>query len=244
MKNDKIKLVSFEGDEFIVDKYTASMSTVILNILEVMTAEEDTIPLPNIKTPILKKIIEYMEYHINNPAEEIPKPLITSNLQDVVSSWDYDFVNTDKETLYELIEASNYLDIKPLLDLTCGKIASMMKDKTTEEIRAEFDIVNDFTREEEKQVGYGKKTDGAVTSEEVTRDEGLTNVCVCSSRWAVPRPTKGLKKTSAKGKKQAGETKQTKQHRRSRPSSTDEAVQKKQSRRSRQYEADQTDHIN
>lgn len=152
MKNEKIKLVSFEGDEFIVDKYTASMSTVILNILEVMTAEEDTIPLPNIKTPILKKIIEYMEYHINNPAEEIPKPLITSNLQDVVSSWDYDFVSTDKETLYELIEASNYLDIKPLLDLTCGKIASMMKDKTTEEIRAEFDIVNDFTREEEKQI--------------------------------------------------------------------------------------------
>ncbi|EWC86595.1 hypothetical protein PFNF54_04611 [Plasmodium falciparum NF54] len=128
------------------------MSTVIMNILEVMTAEEDTIPLPNIKTPILKKIIEYMEYHINNPADEIPKPLITSNLQDVVSSWDFDFVNTDKETLYELIEASNYLDIKPLLDLTCGKIASMMKDKTTEEIRAEFDIVNDFTREEEKQI--------------------------------------------------------------------------------------------
>ncbi|CAC9699272.1 suppressor of kinetochore protein 1, putative [Plasmodium reichenowi] len=152
MKNDKIKLVSFEGDEFIVDKNTASMSTVIMNILEVMTAEEDTIPLPNIKTPILKKIIEYMEYHINNPADEIPKPLITSNLQDVVSSWDFDFVNTDKETLYELIEASNYLDIKPLLDLTCGKIASMMKDKTTEEIRAEFDIVNDFTREEEKQI--------------------------------------------------------------------------------------------
>uniref|UniRef100_A0A8C9H0V7 S-phase kinase-associated protein 1 n=1 Tax=Piliocolobus tephrosceles TaxID=591936 RepID=A0A8C9H0V7_9PRIM len=117
-----------------------------------MTPEEDTIPFPNIKTPILKKVIEYMEYHIDNPADEIPKPLITSNLQDVVSGWDYEFVNTDKETLYELIEASNYLDIKPLLDLACGKIASMMKDKTTEEIRAEFDIVNDFTKEEEKQV--------------------------------------------------------------------------------------------
>ncbi|ETW28869.1 hypothetical protein PFFCH_03729 [Plasmodium falciparum FCH/4] len=36
MKNDKIKLVSFEGDEFIVDKNTASMSTVIMNILEGM----------------------------------------------------------------------------------------------------------------------------------------------------------------------------------------------------------------
>ncbi|EAA18927.1 skp1 [Plasmodium yoelii yoelii] len=176
MKNDKIKLVSFEGDEFIVDKYTASMSTVIFNILEVMTSEEDTIPLPNIKTQILKKIIEYMEYHIHNPPDEIPKPLITSNLQDViislkkikiitsivVSVWDYDFVNTDKETLYELIEASNYLDIKPLLDLTCGKIASMMKDKTTEEIRAEFDIVNDFTREEEMQIREENKWCGDI----------------------------------------------------------------------------------
>ncbi|VEV57553.1 suppressor of kinetochore protein 1, putative [Plasmodium vinckei vinckei] len=162
MKNDKIKLVSFEGDEFIVDKYTASMSTVIFNILEVMTSEEDAIPLPNIKTQILKKIIEYMEYHIHNPPDEIPKPLITSNLQDVVSVWDYDFVNTDKETLYELIEASNYLDIKPLLDLTCGKIASMMKDKTTEEIRAEFDIVNDFTREEEMQIREENKWCGDI----------------------------------------------------------------------------------
>ncbi|CXI69469.1 suppressor of kinetochore protein 1, putative [Plasmodium berghei] len=162
MKNDKIKLVSFEGDEFIVDKYTASMSTVIFNILEVMTSEEDTIPLPNIKTQILKKVIEYMEYHIHNPPDEIPKPLITSNLQDVVSVWDYDFVNTDKETLYELIEASNYLDIKPLLDLTCGKIASMMKDKTTEEIRAEFDIVNDFTREEEMQIREENKWCGDI----------------------------------------------------------------------------------
>lgn len=152
MRNEKIKLVSFEGDEFVVNKCTASMSTVILNILEVMTDEEDTIPLPNIKTQILKKVIEYMEYHSLNPAEEIPKPLSSSNLQEVVSSWDFDFVNTDKETLYELIEAANYLDVKPLLDLTCGKIASMMKDKTTEEIREEFDIVNDFTREEEKQI--------------------------------------------------------------------------------------------
>lgn len=49
-----------------------------------MTSEEDTIPLPNIKTQILKKVIEYMEYHIHNPPDEIPKPLITSNLQDVI----------------------------------------------------------------------------------------------------------------------------------------------------------------
>lgn len=48
--------------------------------------------------------------------------------------------------------AANYLDIKPLLDLTCATVASMIKGKTPEEIRKTFNIVNDFTPEEEAQV--------------------------------------------------------------------------------------------
>ena len=39
------------------------------------------------------------------------------------------------EVLFELILAANYLDIKSLLDLTCAKVASMIKGKNTEEIR-------------------------------------------------------------------------------------------------------------
>jgi S-phase kinase-associated protein 1 len=48
--------------------------------------------------------------------------------------------------------ASNYLDIKPLLDLCCAKIASFIKNKTPEEIRVNLDIINDFSPEEEAQV--------------------------------------------------------------------------------------------
>jgi S-phase kinase-associated protein 1 len=44
------------------------------------------------------------------------------------------------------------MDIKPLLDLTCAAVASMIKGKTPEEIRKTFNIVNDFTPEEEAQV--------------------------------------------------------------------------------------------
>ena len=44
------------------------------------------------------------------------------------------------------------MDIKPLLDLTCAKVASMIKGKTAEEIRVVFNIKNDFTPEEEAQV--------------------------------------------------------------------------------------------
>jgi S-phase kinase-associated protein 1 len=44
------------------------------------------------------------------------------------------------------------MDIKSLLDLTCAKVASMIKDKSPEEIRETFNITNDFTPEEEARV--------------------------------------------------------------------------------------------
>ena len=47
------------------------------------------------------------------------------------------------------LQAANYLDIKSLLDLTCKRVADMIKGKKPEEIRKEFNIVNDFTSEEE-----------------------------------------------------------------------------------------------
>mgnify|MGYP003307009778 CR=1 FL=1 len=58
----------------------------------------------------------------------------------------------DQGTLFELILAANYLNIKELLDLTCLTVANMIKGKTPEEIRKTFNIVNDFTPEEEEQV--------------------------------------------------------------------------------------------
>jgi S-phase kinase-associated protein 1 len=54
--------------------------------------------------------------------------------------------------IFELILAANYLDIQPLLDLGSAAIAAMMKGKTTEQIRQTFNIVNDFTPEEEAQI--------------------------------------------------------------------------------------------
>lgn len=59
--------------------------------------------------------------------------------------------------LFNLTLAANYLDIKPLLDLCCAKIASMIKNKTPEEIRVNLDIVNDFSPEEEAQLRQENK---------------------------------------------------------------------------------------
>ncbi|KAK6141015.1 hypothetical protein DH2020_025237 [Rehmannia glutinosa] len=67
-------------------------------------------------------------------------------------TFDAEFVKVDQGTLFDLILAANYLDIKSLLDLTCETVANMMKGKTPDEIRKEFNIKNDYTPEEEEEV--------------------------------------------------------------------------------------------
>ena len=55
--------------------------------------------------------------------------------------------------LFELILGTKYLDIKGLLDVTYKTAANMIKRKTNEEIHKAFNIKNNFTEEEEAQVG-------------------------------------------------------------------------------------------
>ena len=106
-------------------------------------------PLPNVKGKVLAKVIEYLRFHNGNPAKEIDRPLKSANMREVVAEWDADFVEVDDELLFDLILAANYMDVKPLLDLTCAKVASFMKGKSAEEIRKRFNMENDLTAEEE-----------------------------------------------------------------------------------------------
>jgi hypothetical protein len=53
---------------------------------------------------------------------EIEKPLKSQVMADVVQKWYADFVDLEQVLLFELILAANYMDIKPLLDLTCATI--------------------------------------------------------------------------------------------------------------------------
>ena len=73
-------------------------------------------------------------------------------MSDVVSEWFANFVNLDQEVLFELILAANFMDIKSLLELSCAKVASLIKGKTIQETRKFFNIENDFTPEEEAQI--------------------------------------------------------------------------------------------
>ena len=153
MAGPLLKLVSKEGQSFSIAKEAAVRSNLIKNMLEDAGPDED-IPLPNISTSVLELVIDYLS-HYQDPTTappEIDKPLKTANFGELVPLWDFTFVDKPHEVLFELILAANYLDIKGLLDLSAAKVASMIKGKTPDEIRRTFNIVNDFTPEEEAQI--------------------------------------------------------------------------------------------
>eukprot|EP01016_Furgasonia_blochmanni_P011810 TRINITY_DN154_c0_g1_i6.p2 TRINITY_DN154_c0_g1~~TRINITY_DN154_c0_g1_i6.p2 ORF type:complete len:163 (+),score=59.82 TRINITY_DN154_c0_g1_i6:152-640(+) len=148
----KVKLVSAEGETHEVDEEVAVKSLLVKNVID-DTGTDEEIPLPNVKSATLKKIIQYCEKYKNENPPEIEKPLKSANLAEIVPKWDSDYIQIENlEELFDLILASNYLDIKSLLDLACAKVATLIKGRTPEEIRKTFNIVNDFTPEEEASI--------------------------------------------------------------------------------------------
>ena len=109
-----IKLQSSDGDLFPVDVEIAKQSVTIKTMLEDLgmdEEEEEVVPLPNVNAAILKKVIQWATYHKDDP----PPPEDDENKEkrtDDISSWDADFLKVDQGTLFELILAANYLDIK------------------------------------------------------------------------------------------------------------------------------------
>ena len=109
-----IKLQSSDGEVFPVDVEIAKQSVTIKTMLEDLgmdEEDEEVVPLPNVNAAILKKVIQWATYHKDDP----PLPEDDENKEkrtDDICSWDADFLKVDQGTLFELILAANYLDIK------------------------------------------------------------------------------------------------------------------------------------
>ncbi len=143
-----VTLMSQEGETFAVPTRVAKLSGFVGTIIE-DDDDSQEIPLPNIRTHILAKVITFFIHYVDIPALQIEKPLKNTDMAQVVPAWDAEFIDLEQAELFELILAANYLDAPMLLDLSCAKVASMIKGRTPEEIRQKFNIVNDFTPEEE-----------------------------------------------------------------------------------------------
>ncbi|MFS7949657.1 putative S-phase kinase-associated protein [Helianthus anomalus] len=149
MSSEKtIMLKSSDGETFEIEEVVALESQTIKHMIEDDCANT-TIPLPNVTGKIMSMVVEYCKKHVQSTNTK-GKTVVDDDLK----AFDSEFVNVDQDTLFDLILAANYLNIKSLLDLTCKTVADMVKGKSTKEIRKMFNIKNDFTPEEEEQVRH------------------------------------------------------------------------------------------
>jgi S-phase kinase-associated protein 1 len=147
--------VSKEGEVYEVPIEVAKMSTLVATTIDDDADDEDEvreIPLPNVKDSVLSKVIEYCTHYKEEPMTAIQTPLKSSKIEELVQPWYAKFVQVEQSLLFELVTAANFMDIKPLLDLTCLAVSVLIKGKQASELRAIFNISNDFTPEEEAQV--------------------------------------------------------------------------------------------
>ena len=150
-ETETIQLRSKEGELFEVNKKAAMMSKFVRTALE-NDASAKEVALFHIESEIVKKIIDYLHYHVKVAPKAIEKPLRSNNLKELVDDWDAGFTETNQDVMFKTLLAANYMDIKPLLMLMCAKVASLMKGKTPEEIRKTFNISDDYTPEDEEKV--------------------------------------------------------------------------------------------
>ncbi|XP_062227702.1 SKP1-like protein 1 [Phragmites australis] len=154
-----ITIISSDNEAFEVLEAAASMSLTIRHLIEDGCADGG-IPLPNVTAGILAKVLEYCSKHVaavaasseagssSNAADAAAAP----EKEEDLASFDKAFIDVEQDTLYDLLMAANYLEVKGLLDLACQKVADMIKGKTPDAIRQTFKIKNDFSPEQEEKI--------------------------------------------------------------------------------------------
>ena len=101
MSLKKVILKSSNDEFFKVDEAVALESQMIKHMVEEDCPSENGIPLSNVTSRILAKVIEYCKKHVDaaNSEDKIS--------DDDLKSWDAEFVKVDQAMLFDLINVSH-----------------------------------------------------------------------------------------------------------------------------------------
>uniref|UniRef100_A0A0E0N8G1 SKP1-like protein n=1 Tax=Oryza rufipogon TaxID=4529 RepID=A0A0E0N8G1_ORYRU len=133
-----ITLKSSDGEEFEVEAVGMESQT-IRHMIEDKCADNG-IPLPNVNSKILSKVIEYCNKHVHASADDS-----TSSAD--LKNW----TPTSSRSTRPPSSTSSCSDLQSLW-LKSITVADMIKGKTPEEIRKTFNIKKDLAPEEEEEI--------------------------------------------------------------------------------------------
>lgn len=127
-EKETIKII-IELDEYLLSKSCALQSELFKTCLEnEKDCKEITI---KVDSECFKYIYQWLICADENKPSEIPKPIHDLSLKTYVQEWEFKFLIEleQKKMIRKVLEIANYLDIKPLYELLCAKLASYIKHK-------------------------------------------------------------------------------------------------------------------
>ena len=149
-----VKLLFPEDQVLEVDIQLAKFSALLRTMLEDIGAEAATIPIMEVSIETFKLMLEFIEHHRNDPEVESRPEKRDPDLD----PWDKAFLERfDRDVVFDLILAANQYDIPKLQTAGCKYVGMTIKGKTPEQLRAIFDLPNDFSPEEQAQVNEENK---------------------------------------------------------------------------------------
>ena len=149
--SESITLITKETEKVKVNSGISRMSELIKGIIEDSSNEE--IPIEQIMKETLDIIIVYAEHHNYRNPIFLPCPLPSSDLSDYMDEWHIKFLkNLSPTTFSELLQAANYLQMKSLLNILLGFLASQVREKSVDALRTEYDIQEPMTEETEEEL--------------------------------------------------------------------------------------------
>ena len=166
-----LTLTSSDGIKVTIDSKSAEKSGLLRGLIQDYSEDSD-IPVPDIRGEVLQKVVEWLIHWKDEDPKSIPKPLPSHDLKEVTEEWNADFINSvELPTNYDIITAANYMDIKPLLELSCARVASLMKNRSIEQIREFFNIPIDMTEEDQKKMEEEYRQEKLAKQEELRKEE-------------------------------------------------------------------------
>ena len=146
------KLKSEDGEVFEIEEKCFEMSKFLKDLIIDYPDPDQEIIINQVNSKALKQIIDFLKHYEDSKPKEIPKPLPSGDLKEILDEWDYNFINPlSLEECIDLLNGANFLDITELVVLCSAKIASEMLVGTVDEVLDKF-TWKDITEEELKEL--------------------------------------------------------------------------------------------
>ena len=147
---ENFKISTKDKKEFLLSKKASVLSELLNGMKDIPGVTE--IPLNDINSDTMERIINYLTHFDGNVPKEIAKPLYYTDMKKITDEYSAEFVDKlNIEEIVDLISASHYLKINSLLNLCCAKIVSLCKGKNEEDIFKIFGVPKDYFKPEDKE---------------------------------------------------------------------------------------------